>query len=387
MNAQTFALSFAVMLALVLAEQWWLWRRDGQAVPWLDLVFNLNSGHLLMWTLRGVEVALFQTVTQHASWQWVSAWPVALQWAVAFVGWDFCFYWMHRCHHRWPLLWAVHGIHHQGEHFNLSLGIRNGWYSSLTNFPFVVGLAVLGVPVEMFVVVSSIHYSVQFYNHNALVRRCGALDRWLVTPSNHRVHHGLDPRYIDRNFGGTLLCWDRLFGTWQPERDDIPMNFGVAEGVPTLNPLWANHLVLWRGLQARWPRLRTPAPLPRPWPTWTVGWGGVVVFMLVIGQVAGQDHWPAALQWRTLIGLVLATIALGGLADGQRWGAVGWVVACALLPWLFAARPDAPWLTVPLLALVGLGLDSARRLWFGGSGPNALPPAVPPAKASPALEP
>lgn len=357
-----FALSFAMMLALVLAEQWVLWRRTGQPVPWVDLVFNLNSGHLLMWVLRGVEVAAYGFVLSHASVQWVSGWPVALQWLFAFVGWDLCFYWMHRMHHRIPLLWAVHGIHHQGEHFNLSLGIRNGWYSSLTNFPFIAGLAVLGVPAEIFVAVSSFHYGVQFYNHNALVGRCGALDRFMVTPSNHRVHHGLDPHYIDRNFGGTLLLWDRLFGTWQPERDDLPMQFGVAGGVPTQNPLWASNPAVWRWLGGgRGGRRELDE---RRWPPGYIGAGGVIVFLLVIGHVDGQGRWPALVQTGSLIGLVLSTIALGALSDGRRWGAVAWVLLCMALPAAFLADGSLPerWLAVPLALLVAHGLDGARRL-------------------------
>lgn len=88
------------------------------------------------------------------------------------LAWDFCFYWMHRLHLNF-LFYGQFGIHHEGEHFNLSLGIRNSWYSSLSNFPFIVGLAVLGLPVEIFVVVSSMHYTVQFYNHNGWVKRSG----------------------------------------------------------------------------------------------------------------------------------------------------------------------------------------------------------------------
>lgn len=357
-----FALSFAWMLVLILAEQWLIKRRTGQPVPWVDVVFNLNSGHLLMWVLRGVEIAAYGFTLEHASLHLTSSWPMAAQWVFAFIAWDLCFYWMHRMHHKVPLLWAVHQIHHQGEQFNLSLGVRNGWYSSLTNFPFIAVLAICGIPLEIFVVVSSLHYSIQLYNHNALVGRSGLLDKFLVTPSNHRVHHGMDKRYINRNFGGTLLLWDRCFGSWQPERDDIEMRFGVHGGVTSHNPLWANNPWLWRWLLKH--QGQRPHKLARQWPATYIGAGGVIVFMLVIGHIDAQASWPPLLSTSSLIALILSTIALGALSDGQRWGAAAWVMLCLALPILFMRSIDlsSTWLSVPLALLLAHGLVGAWRL-------------------------
>ncbi|MEG1328241.1 MAG: fatty acid hydroxylase family protein, partial [Janthinobacterium sp.] len=116
-----FALSFLIMLAFVLAELLILkWVRK-TPVPWKDVIFNLNSGHILMWVFRGVEVAAFALLLRHVNLHLVDQWPVVAQWVFAFFAWDLCFYWMHRLHHKIPLLWAVHVVHHQGEHFNLSL--------------------------------------------------------------------------------------------------------------------------------------------------------------------------------------------------------------------------------------------------------------------------
>jgi sterol desaturase/sphingolipid hydroxylase (fatty acid hydroxylase superfamily) len=372
-----FALSFAVMLALVLAEQWLIKRRTAQPVPWIDVVFNLNSGHLLMWVLRGVEIAAYGFTLEHASVQWTSRWPMPAQWVFAFIAWDLCFYWMHRMHHKVPLLWAVHRIHHQGEHFNLSLGIRNGWYSSLTNFPFIAVLAILGVPLDMFIAVSSLHYAVQLYNHNALVGRSGILDKFLVTPSNHRVHHGMDPRYIDRNFGGTLLLWDRLFGSWQPERDDIDMRFGVHGGMPSQNPLWANNPSLWRWLCKRQSQHRSPE---LHWPATYIGSGGVMLFLIVIAHIDGQANWPVFLSTGSLLALILSTIALGALSDGKRWGAIAWVALCLVLPALFlwASNFLSAWLCVPLVLLLAHGLRGAWHLKR-----NIPDNQTPPAKTTP----
>lgn len=169
MNA--FALPLALMLGCVLLElaalKWW----RGQPLPWRDVILNLNSGHVLMWLCRGVEVAGFTWLYSHASLHWADGWHPVAGWAFTFVAWDLGFYWLHRMHHKLGFLWAIHAVHHEGEHFNLSLGVRNAWLSSLTSLPFFVPLALLGVTPEMFVAVSGLHYSVQFYNHCGLVGR------------------------------------------------------------------------------------------------------------------------------------------------------------------------------------------------------------------------
>lgn len=328
-----FALSFLGMLVLVLAERTLLRALKRRVAPWHAVVFNLNSGHVVMWAFRGVEVLAFALVLQHASLSWVGRWPAAWQWLFAWVAWDLCFYWMHRLHHTVPLLWAVHQVHHTGEHFDLSLGIRNSWYSSLSSFPFMAILAVLGVPLEVFVVVSSLHYSVQFYNHNAVVGRSGWLDRVLVTPSNHRVHHGTHPLYINKNFGGTLLLWDKVFGSHQTERRDIPMHYGLVQmpGAPaasSCNPAWASHPPLW----VWWQRRFQSAAAAQRVPDGYIGAGGVLLFALVIAYVNAEARLDGARQAALFAALVLGTMALGGQSDGRRWALPVWSALTLGLP-------------------------------------------------------
>ena len=359
-----FALSFLVMLAFVLAELLILkWVRK-TPVPWKDVIFNLNSGHILMWVFRGVEVAAFALLLRHVNLHIVDQWPVAVQWVFAFFAWDLCFYWMHRLHHKIPLLWAVHVVHHQGEHFNLSLGVLNSWYSSLTNFPFIAILAVLGVPLEIFLVVSSLHYTVQFYNHNALVNKSGILDRFMVTPSHHRVHHGTDKRYINRNFGGTLLLWDRLFGSFQPELEGVEMRYGVKGMTPTHNPLLASNGKLFTWLRARFPHWQSRGTFEVP--ELFIGIGGVILFGLVIYYV-NHEAALAGAQQAILFALIFGgTLALGGLSDARRWGAIVWVAIAVAMPVLYLGWYGARdvWGMVFLAALLVHGLDGARRLWW-----------------------
>ncbi|MBU9577410.1 sterol desaturase family protein [Ralstonia mannitolilytica] len=355
-----FALPLALMLGCVLLElaalKWW----RGQPLPWRDVILNLNSGHVLMWLCRGVEVAGFTWLYAHASLHWVDGWHPVAGWAFAFVAWDLGFYWLHRMHHKLGFLWAIHAVHHEGEHFNLSLGVRNAWLSSLTSLPFFVPLALLGVTPEMFVAVSGLHYSVQFYNHCGLVGRSGVLDRFMVTPANHRVHHGCNPEYIDRNFGGTLLLWDKLFGTYQRALADVPIRYGVHKPTHSDNPFWANVVPA-----LQWLGLRTPH-LQRDTRTTPAGWiatGGVLLFGVVIDYVRTDGLWPGHWQavWFALI--LLLTLALGGLSDGRGWGRWLWPLLALALPVLMIGICGAGDALSDTLA-VALGLHGlACGLW------------------------
>jgi sterol desaturase/sphingolipid hydroxylase (fatty acid hydroxylase superfamily) len=357
-----FALPLAVMLVLVVADLLALKHLRGEPAPWRDMVLNLDSGHILMWFFRGVEVAGFGWVHEHASLHWVDQWSTAAVWGFTFVAWDFCFYWLHRLHHKLPLMWAVHAVHHEGEHFNLSLGVRNSWYSSLTSFPFFAGLAVLGVPLDLFVVVSGIHYSVQFYNHCGTVRRSGVLEKFVITPAHHRIHHGANPEYVDKNFGGTLLVWDRLFGTFQPELRGVAIRYGVPGAVASANPFWANMLPVLRYLRLPLPRLQSRDGIPTP-AGW-VGAGGVALFCMVIYYVHRQGTWPGAQQAILFALILLATIALGGFSEGRPWGLPAWAavtIGSALLFLLVLGMTDS--LGRALLLL--LSLHGAASLVVG----------------------
>ena len=172
---------------------------------------------------------------------WFDASPrgIAL-WITAALAWDFCYYWFHRFSHEISVLWAAHAVHHQSEDYNLSTALRQTSTGFLFGWIFYLPLFVIGFPLEVLVTVNAVNLIYQFWVHTQIVRRMGALDRILVTPSNHRVHHAQNPIYIDKNYGGMLILWDRLFGTFQDERDDDPVIFGVRKPLANWNPFWAN---------------------------------------------------------------------------------------------------------------------------------------------------
>jgi len=172
---------------------------------------------------------------------WFDASPRGITlWIVAAVGWDFCYYWFHRCSHEVSILWAAHAVHHQSEDYNLSTALRQTSTGFLFGWIFYLPLFVLGFPLEVLVTVNAVNLIYQFWVHTQLIRRLGPLERFLVTPSNHRVHHAQNERYIDRNYGGMFIVWDRLFGTFEDERDEEPVVFGVRKPLQSWNPFWAN---------------------------------------------------------------------------------------------------------------------------------------------------
>jgi sterol desaturase/sphingolipid hydroxylase (fatty acid hydroxylase superfamily) len=198
-------------------------------------------------------------------WSMDAAW----QWLVAFVAYDFCYYWKHRYGHQWRIFWASHVAHHQSEEFNLSTALRQTG-TDYIGFVFYIPLFLAGVPAGAIITVGSLNLIYQFWVHTEHIRRLGPLEWLLVTPSNHRVHHARNPCYIDRNYAGVFILWDRLFGTFEDERPDEPCVYGVTKGLRSWNPLWANFHVWSEGLQHAWraPRWRDKLLLWFKPPAW-----------------------------------------------------------------------------------------------------------------------
>ena len=210
-----------------------------------------------MWICRGLEIIGYYYIYSYSPFRLFEAMPLWATLVIAFIAWDFGFYWFHRAHHKYSMLWTLHNVHHQGEHFNLSLGIRNAWFSSLTALPFYALLAIVGLPVEIFITVASIHIVIQFYNHNSIVKKSGIFEHFMITPSHHRVHHGTQDVYLDRNFGGSFVIWDKIFGTFQPELEEIPVEYGSHDPIKTSNVFWGNLIPIfrWIGFKVKLPEV------------------------------------------------------------------------------------------------------------------------------------
>lgn len=162
-----------------------------------------------------------------------------LVWITAFVVYDFCYYWNHRLGHEMSVLWAAHVVHHSSEEYNLTTALRQS-SSSIFSWIFYLPMALLGFDPLLLISVAALNLIYQFWVHTRHIPKLGWYEWIFVTPSNHRVHHAQNQIYIDRNYGGVFILWDRLFGSFQEELDSEPPIYGIRKALHSWNPLWAN---------------------------------------------------------------------------------------------------------------------------------------------------
>jgi hypothetical protein len=188
---------------------------------------------------------------------------------------DFSYYWKHRLCHERTLLWASHVVHHQSEDYNLGTALRQTSSSFLLSWVFYIPMFAIGIPADVFIAIAAVNLLYQFWVHTEHIGSLGVLDRILVTPSNHRVHHARNAEYIDANYGGVFILWDRIFGTYRAERADLPPVYGTRSPLRSWNPLWANLEVYAQMLRDTW---QTPK-ISDKWRVWTsrTGWRPVAV--------------------------------------------------------------------------------------------------------------
>ena len=217
-----------------------------------DAINSLSAGILSESTgyfTKLVKYSIWGLVLSNlALFEWQRSWFDAslqgiLLWIFAAVLWDFCYYWNHRLGHEMSILWAAHSVHHQSEEYNLSTALRQTSTSFLFSWIFYVPIFLIGIPADVVITVAAANLIYQFWVHTQFVDRLGVLDRIFVTPSNHRVHHAQNAQYIDKNYGGIFVLWDRMFGTFAEEDDKDPVVFGVRKSLANWNPIWANFQV------------------------------------------------------------------------------------------------------------------------------------------------
>jgi alkylglycerol monooxygenase len=225
------------MYFLFIGIEWFAgWRQGRRIFRGADMATNLMLGlaQVVFGALAvGLIVGNYVLVYEHRYF----AIPIDSipAWAALFIGQDFLYYWFHRASHRMNLAWAGHAPHHQSEDFNFAVALRQGPFQPLVSHIFYLPLAFCGFPPAMFGTVLGINTVYQFFLHTELVKTLGPLEWILNTPSHHRVHHGVNGRYIDKNHGAMLIIWDRMFGTFEVEREK-PV-YGTVKPVASFNPV------------------------------------------------------------------------------------------------------------------------------------------------------
>jgi sterol desaturase/sphingolipid hydroxylase (fatty acid hydroxylase superfamily) len=238
---------------LMIGIEWGVARRMGlQPYRFVDAITDLSCG------ITSQVIGIFFGILLIAPYAWIwDRWRLATlpdtaasTHLVAFLGVDLAYYAWHRFTHETNLGWSTHVVHHQSEDYNLAVALRQSITSSWTSWPFYLPLALLGVSPVVFLTHTALNTLYQFWIHTETIGRLGPLEWVLNTPSHHRVHHAINDRYLDRNYAGVLIVWDRLFGSFEPEGE--PAIYGTVAPLRSVNPLWANAAYGWGLLADTW---------------------------------------------------------------------------------------------------------------------------------------
>jgi sterol desaturase/sphingolipid hydroxylase (fatty acid hydroxylase superfamily) len=346
-----------LLFTIIVIELIFLYKKKGNQLPWNEIITNINSGHIMVWLFRGLILFAYNFISVNYSLSYFEQIPIYLQWTLVIIGWDFCFYWSHRFHHTLDLLWKIHHTHHQPEHFNLSLGIRNSWYQPISSFPFFSILAFSGVPTEQFILASGIHYFVQVYNHNSFINKSGFLEKILMTPSHHRVHHGTNKEYLGKNLGGTFIIWDKLFGTFQKELNDVKIKYGTLDSINPKNPFWANMAPFFQSFLTKQDDEKNKKQTQESKSYYTVT-GSFFLFLLFLVYINYEHVWSFESLAPLFIIIFSGTISLGSISNGKKMGLIVWSILTipASILFIIILGIEDPVLLLVLCAIITHGL-------------------------------
>ncbi|TGK37575.1 sterol desaturase family protein [Leptospira gomenensis] len=272
-------------------------------------------------------------------------------WSFVFLAVDFVYYWFHRATHEVNFLWACHVTHHSSEEFNLSVALRQSSFQRVFEYAFNLTIAFCGVPWEAFLFAHGILKIYQFWVHTRLIGKLGFLEEILVTPAHHRVHHGRDPKYIDKNHGGILIFWDRMFGSFAREEEE-PV-YGLTKPVTTFDPIFTNLHVyreMWE-LFGRIPNWKDKFLLLIKPPGWRPAVLGASVVPSPIDRTSYRKYDPIVSKKRKIFGVAEFIV---------------WTVLSLVSIRLFKSGNLALWKLIPLSLTVAFGFwHTAKR--FDGS--------------------
>ena len=231
-----------VFLIMIVLELFWGLLRGNNTYRVNDSINSLSMGLLSTITkfvFLNIGALVFSGISQHYA-IWSFDINSLAHWLLAILLYDFLYYWFHRISHERQIFWGSHVVHHQSEDYNLSTALRQTSTSFLTTWVFYIPCFLLGMPIDMFISIASAHLIYQFWVHTQHIPKLGAFEWLMVSPSNHRVHHAQNADYIDKNYGGLLIIWDRLFGTFKEEQDEQKPIYGIRSPLRSWNPIWGN---------------------------------------------------------------------------------------------------------------------------------------------------
>ncbi len=251
---QILLIAMPVFLVAVLLEKWYGWYKGKDTYRNMDMISSLSSGITnVVKDVLGLSVSIitYSWMVEHLAVFKIES--TVLTVVVAFVALDFSGYWVHRIAHQVNFFWNKHAIHHSSEDFNLACALRQSISSFVNLFTFfLLPAAIVGVPANVISIVAPIHLFAQFWYHTQHIGKMGWLEHIIVTPSHHRVHHAINPEYIDKNHSQIFIIWDKLFGTFQEELPNVPAVYGITRPAATWNPIKINFQHLWLLAKDAW---------------------------------------------------------------------------------------------------------------------------------------
>jgi len=247
-------IAMPAFLILVLFEKWYGWRKGFETVNTLDMISSLSSGVTNSTKdVLGISVAIlsYGWFEKHLAIMHVqsSIWL----YIIAFISLDFAGYWVHRLAHSYNFFWNNHIVHHSSEEYNLACALRQSISVIFRIYAFLlIPAALFGVPSNVIAVVAPLHLFAQFWYHTRHIKNMGWLEYIIVTPAHHRVHHAINPEYLDKNYGQIFIIWDKLFGSFVQEKESIPAVYGITRPVKTWNPIKINFMHMWLLIKDAW---------------------------------------------------------------------------------------------------------------------------------------
>ena len=242
------------LFALLIGIEAWLVIREGQENfdrkdTWTNIFIGLMSvvwGALFGLITGYFYLMIYEIVPYKMP---MNAWWA---WAILLFVDDFAYYWFHRLSHEIRFFWNFHVVHHSSSQYNLSVAVRQSWFGGVAHWIFYLPVALLGFPLWAFATMHGLNLIYQFWIHTKLVGKLGFLENILNTPSHHRAHHGINNQYLDKNYAGIFIIWDRMFGTFV-EEIETP-RYGIITPLTSYNPLWINSHAwteTWAAMRAR----------------------------------------------------------------------------------------------------------------------------------------
>ncbi|MFK7978686.1 MAG: sterol desaturase family protein [Saprospiraceae bacterium] len=344
----------------------------------MDTISSLSSGNTnTLKSILGLSIVIISYSWVHSKVALVEIETTWLVYLLSFIAIDFASYWSHRLNHSINIFWNRHVVHHSSEEFNLAVALRQSISGFVSlGFIFLFPAALLGLPPKVIGVIAPLHLFMQFWYHTEHIGKLGWLEYIIVTPSQHRVHHAINPIYLDRNLSAIFCVWDRVFGTFQEELDEEPCVYGVTRQVNTWNPIKINFQHVWLLAKDAWrtnnfvDKLRIwfmptgwrPAdvldkyPVPSSSPETFVKYDTEASTALTIWS------WTQYLVMNALLIHILLKIADIPRVDIFIYGSFMFLVIYSFTT-LMDRDPNAIWMEA-LKSLVGLGIIYSTGDWF-----------------------